>query len=115
MKTIDAASAMSALGHEKRLELYRLLVRRGPQGWPAGVLAERLGISPPILSFHAKSLEHAGLVESHSEGRLNIYTANLAAMAALVDFLGAECCSQADAGCATDCIPAAAIRRRKRA
>lgn len=106
---------MAALGHGKRLELFRLLVRRGPQGWPAGVLAEKLGIAPPILTFHAKALEQAGLVASQPEGRHNIYTANFAAMQALVEFLGAQCCSQADAGCATDCIPAAAIRRRRRA
>jgi ArsR family transcriptional regulator, arsenate/arsenite/antimonite-responsive transcriptional repressor len=105
----------AALGHETRLTLYRLLVQRGPQGWPAGVLAEKLGIAPPILSFHAKALQHAGLVESRAEGRLNIYTANFSAMTALVDFLGAECCTKADAGCATDCIPVAAIRKRRRA
>lgn len=106
---------MGALSHEKRLELYRLLVRRGPQGHAAGVIAEKLGIAPPILSFHAKTLEHVGLVSSRQEGRHQFYVANLAAMSSLVDFLSAECCSQADAGCATDCIPAAAIRKRKRA
>jgi ArsR family transcriptional regulator, arsenate/arsenite/antimonite-responsive transcriptional repressor len=113
MKTSEAATAMGALSHETRLELYRLLVRRGPQGWPAGVLAQKVGVAPPILTFHAQALEHAGLVESHAEGRLNIYTANFKTMGALVEFLGAECCSQADAGCATDCVPAAAIRKRR--
>lgn len=111
----QAVAAMAALSHGKRLDLYRLLVRRGPQGYPAGVLAEKLGIAAPILSFHAKALERAGLVEARSEGRHHIYTANFAAMTALVGFLSAECCTQADAGCATDCVSAAAIRRRKRA
>jgi ArsR family transcriptional regulator len=115
MKTNEAAAVMAALSHETRLDLYRLLVHRGPQGWPAGVLAGKLGIAPPILSFHARSLEHAGLLESRAEGRLNIYTANFRTMGALVEFLGAECCSQADEGCATDCVPAAAIRKRRRA
>lgn len=115
MQIKQAAAALSALGHEKRLALYRLLVRRGPQGWPAGVLAEKLDIAPPILSFHAKALEQAGLVQSHAEGRHNIYTANFAAMTALVGYLSAECCTQADGNCATDCIPAASIRRRRRA
>jgi ArsR family transcriptional regulator, arsenate/arsenite/antimonite-responsive transcriptional repressor len=115
MEIKDAAAALAALSHEKRLALYRLLVRRGPQGWPAGALAGKLGIAAPILSFHAKALERAGLVQSQSEGRHNIYTANFAAMQALVGFLSEECCAQADQGCATDCIPAAAIRRKKRA
>jgi ArsR family transcriptional regulator, arsenate/arsenite/antimonite-responsive transcriptional repressor len=115
MKTTAAAAAMAALGHEKRLEIYRLLVQRGPQGLAAGVIAEKLGIAAPILSFHAKALEQAGLVESRQEGRFSMYTANFQTMATLVDFLSAECCSHADAGCATDCVPAAAIRRRRRA
>jgi ArsR family transcriptional regulator, arsenate/arsenite/antimonite-responsive transcriptional repressor len=115
METKSAAAAMAALSHEKRLDLYRLLVRRGPQGHAAGVLAEKLGIAPPILSFHAKALVQAGLVESRYEGRQNIYMANFALMKSLVDFLSAECCTQADAGCATSCVPAAAIRRRRRA
>lgn len=115
MKITDAVAAMAALSHRTRLDLYRLLVRRGPQGWPAGVLAEKLGVAAPILSFHARALEQAGLVEGRAEGRHNIYTANFAAMTALVDFLSAECCSQADAGCATGCVPSAAIRRRRRA
>jgi DNA-binding transcriptional ArsR family regulator len=106
---------MAALSHEKRLDLYRLLVRRGPQGHPAGVLAEKLGIAPPILSFHAKALVQAGLVESRYEGRQNIYTANFELMQSLVDFLGAECCAQADAGCVAACVPAGAVRRRRRA
>jgi ArsR family transcriptional regulator len=115
VQTSDAILALTALGHETRLEIYRLLVKRGPQGYSAGVLAEKLGIAPPILSFHAKALQHAGLVQSRPEGRFQLYTANFHTMTALVGFLGSECCSQADAGCATDCVPAAAIRKRKRA
>jgi DNA-binding transcriptional ArsR family regulator len=115
METTTAAAALAALSHEKRLALFRLLVQRGPQGWSAGVLAEKLGIAPPILSFHAKALAQVGLIGSRSEGRNKLYTANFSAMTALVDFLGAHCCSQADAGCATDCVPAAAIRKRRRA
>jgi DNA-binding transcriptional ArsR family regulator len=115
MQSRKIAAALSALGHETRLELFRLLVQRGPQGWPAGVLAEKLGIAAPILSFHAKALAHVGLIESRSEGRNKLYRANFRAMTVLVDFLGTQCCSSADAGCATDCIPAASIRRRRRA
>jgi DNA-binding transcriptional ArsR family regulator len=113
MKISQAVDALAALSHETRLDIYRLLVRRGPQGHPAGVIADKLGIAPPALSFHAKALEQAGLVQSQQEGRHNIYTANFSAMQDLVDFLTAECCTQADGSCASDCVPAAAIRRRK--
>lgn len=115
MEIQAAVAALGALSHEKRLEIFRLLVRRGPQGYTAGAIAEKLGVAPPILSFHARALESAGLVACRAEGRHQIYTANFGAMSALVDFLSVECCSQADAGCATDCVPAAAIRRKKRA
>lgn len=115
MKSSDAVAALTALGHEKRLGIYRLLVKRGPQGYAAGVIADKLGIAAPILSFHAKALEHAGLVQSRQDGRFQFYTANFATMSALVGFLSDECCSQADNGCATDCVPAAAIRKRKSA
>jgi ArsR family transcriptional regulator, arsenate/arsenite/antimonite-responsive transcriptional repressor len=115
MQTKEVISALSALSHEKRLEIYRLLVRRGPQGYAAGAIAEKLGVAAPILSFHAKALEQAGLVQSRQEGRFQYYTANFRTMTALVDFLSAECCSQADESCARDCMPAAAIRKRKRA
>lgn len=114
METKTAADAMAALSHEKRLDLYRLLVRRGPQGYPAGVLAEKLGIAAPILSFHAKALVRVGLVESRYEGRQNIYMANFTLMQSLVEFLSAECCAEVDAGCATSCVPVAALRRRRR-
>jgi ArsR family transcriptional regulator, arsenate/arsenite/antimonite-responsive transcriptional repressor len=109
----EVVVSLAALSHEKRLEIYRLLVKRGPQGYAAGVIADKLGIAAPILSFHAKALEHAGLVQSRQEGRFQLYTANFQTMSALVDFLSAECCSQADESCARDCIPAAAIRKRK--
>jgi ArsR family transcriptional regulator len=113
MQTKEVVGALAALSHEKRLEIYRLLVKRGPQGYAAGVIAEKLGIAAPILSFHAKTLEHAGLVQSRQEGRFQFYTANFQTMSTLVDFLSAECCSQADESCAKDCVPAAAVRKRR--
>jgi hypothetical protein len=39
-----AIAALAALAQETRLELFRLLVTCGPEGLPAGVIAERLGV-----------------------------------------------------------------------
>lgn len=94
MKTADVVAALSALAQETRLEAFRLLVRRGPQGLAAGRLAERLKIAPPTLSFHLSQLQNAGLVRSRREGRSVIYAADYAAMDALVAFLGENCCGE---------------------
>jgi DNA-binding transcriptional ArsR family regulator len=115
MKTSDVTVALSALAHEKRLEIFRLLVRRGPDGFPAGVIAEKLGLPAPTLSFHIKELDRAGLVAARQDGRFIHYSANFGAMRGLVDFLTAHCCSLADESCTTDCQPAAQPARRKRA
>jgi len=115
MKTSDVTVALSALAHEKRLEIFRLLVKRGPEGFPAGVIADKLGLPAPTLSFHVKELDRAGLVSARQDGRFIHYSANFGAMRELVDFLTAHCCSLAEDSCAADCLPAVQPARRKRA
>jgi DNA-binding transcriptional ArsR family regulator len=115
MKTSDVAVALAALAHEKRLEIFRLLVKRGPEGFAAGVIAEKLGLPAPTLSFHIKELDRAGLVSARQDGRYIRYSANFGAMRELVDFLTAHCCSLAEATCLADCTPVAPPARRKRA
>jgi DNA-binding transcriptional ArsR family regulator len=88
-KIIDA---LSALAQDSRLALFRLLVRCGPQGLPAGAIAEQLDIPAPTLSFHLGQLARAGLVSSRREGRSIIYAADFAGMNALVAYLTENCC-----------------------
>jgi DNA-binding transcriptional ArsR family regulator len=57
--------ALSALAQETRLAVFRLLVKEGPEGLPAGRVAERLAVTPATLSFHLAQLERAGLLSSH--------------------------------------------------
>ena len=66
METKQALSALSALAHETRLTVFRLLVRQGPEGMPAGEVAQRLGVPAPTLSFHLKELERAGLIRARA-------------------------------------------------
>lgn len=115
MKTSDVSTALAALAHEKRLEIFRLLVKRGPEGFAAGEIAGKLGLPAPTLSFHIKELDRAGLVSARQDGRYIHYSANFDAMRGLVDFLTEHCCSLADESCTTDCVPAAQPARRKRA
>lgn len=93
-----AVAALGALAQESRLAVFRLLVRRGPAGLPAGEISERVGVPPTTLSFHLSQLSHAGLITSRREGRSILYAANYAGMQDLMGFLLENCCQEG--GCA---------------
>ena len=69
MDETQIVSALAALAHQHRLRIFRLLVRAGPSGVPAGEIAEQVSISLTAMSFHLKELDHAGLVTSTRDGR----------------------------------------------
>jgi ArsR family transcriptional regulator len=95
VETRQALQALSALAQESRLSIFRLLVQAGPAGRPAGAIGEALGLPPATLSFHLAGLTRAGLARSRQEGRFVIYSADYAAMNALVGFLTENCCQGA--------------------
>lgn len=107
MKSIDVVKALGALAQESRLAVFRLLVKRGPEGFTPSVIAEKLDIAAPTLSFHLKELQNAGLVSVRREGRFLFYSTRFDRMKGLVGFLTDECCSQADEACDSDCRPVA--------
>ena len=92
-------SALAALAQETRLDLFRLLVRAGPEGMPAGAIGEALGTPSATLSFHLKELKSAGLIRYERVGRSRIYSPDFAAARALVRFLTENCCEGVAAGC----------------
>lgn len=92
METIQAVAALAALAQDNRLEVYRLLVRAGPDGLSAGGVAEALGLAPNTLTFHFDRLRQAGLVTVRRAGRSMIYAARFDIMDALLGFLTDECC-----------------------
>ncbi|MBY0283616.1 MAG: metalloregulator ArsR/SmtB family transcription factor [Sphingomonas sp.] len=85
-------AALGALAQSHRLAAFRALVEAGPAGLPAGDIATRLGIAASSLSFHLAQLERAGLVRAVRAGRSIIYSADFAAMTALVGYLTENCC-----------------------
>jgi ArsR family transcriptional regulator len=115
MKSQEAIGALSALASEARLGVFRLLVKRGPEGYTPSELVERLEVPAPTLSFHLRGLVHAGLVVSRREGRNLYYSPSLGRMNALVGFLTENCCSLASEACNTTCQPPAAASKRNRA
>ncbi len=92
METSDILLALSALAQENRLETFRLLVKAGPEGMPAGEVAAALGLPPNTLTFHFDRLRHAGLVTVKRDGRSMIYAARIEAVNAVVGYLTENCC-----------------------
>lgn len=93
MSLPDAVEALSALAHSHRLAVFRLLVRAGASGIPAGEIAREVGALPSTLSTHLTILGHAGLIQSRREGRSVIYSADYEGMGDLLKFLVADCCA----------------------
>lgn len=89
----EAVEALSALAHNHRLAVFRLLVRAGAEGLPAGEIAREVGVLPNTLSTHLAILGHAGLVRSRRDGRSVIYSADYDGMRDLLGFLATDCCA----------------------
>ncbi len=108
MKTGKAVEALSAIAHEGRLSIFRLLVRAGKDGLAAGEISRKLDVLPNTLSANLTVLSNAGLVASRRDGRSIIYTADYERMTGLLSFLVEDCCN----GDAAICTPLAAVARR---
>ena len=89
----SALSALAALGQETRLEVFRLLVKAGEQGVPAGEIASRLGALQNTMSAHLKVLDQAGLVRSERDGRIVRYGADMTSFRDLLAYLMEDCCN----------------------
>jgi len=92
MEKSAALAVFESLSSGIRLDVFRLLVRKGPDGLVAGEIALALDLPPTNASFHLKALTHAGLLSVEQEGRYQRYRANLPLMRDLIDYLTAECC-----------------------
>lgn len=114
MKTSEALAGLAALAQESRLQLFRLLVRRGPDGYTPTQLGEKLGVPLPTLSFHLKELQRAGLLRVRREGRCLYYRPDFAHMDRLVAFLTDNCCTLADEY-HTECAPSVPAVGQRRA
>ena len=93
MEIDSAVEIFAALAQESRLTALRLLIERGPDGLPAGVIADRLGLPTSTTSFHLSALERAGLVLSTRHGRQMIYAVRFVALRGVLAFLTESCCA----------------------
>jgi DNA-binding transcriptional ArsR family regulator len=99
---------LSALAQEARLQVFRRLVKAGPQGLAAGEIARELGITPNTLSAQLNVLANAGMVKSRREGRSIIYAADYDGMSELLVYLTEDCCQ----GRPEICAPLAEVASR---
>jgi ArsR family transcriptional regulator, arsenate/arsenite/antimonite-responsive transcriptional repressor len=105
MESTAAVTSLSALAHEGRLAIFRLLVQAGREGMAAGEIARTTGALPNTLSSNLNILSGAGLVTSRREGRSIIYSAAYDRMRELLAFLMEDCC----AGKPEICAPLVAV------
>ena len=84
--------ALAALAHGGRLDVFRLLVRAGPQGMAAGEIADALGARQNTMSANLAILARAGLITGTREGRSIRYRADIDGMRGLLAFLMEDCC-----------------------
>jgi ArsR family transcriptional regulator, arsenate/arsenite/antimonite-responsive transcriptional repressor len=107
MKSNEVVAGLAALAQESRLAVFRLLVKRGPEGYTPTQLTEKLSLPAPTLSFHLKELQRAGLIQARREGRCLFYSPNFPHMNQLLEFLTDNCCVLADKDCGPVCGVAA--------
>lgn len=98
MNTKTAVSVLAALAQESRLAVFRLLVRHGTDGLPAGEIGTRLKLPQATTSFHLKKLTNAGLLKARQDGRFIYYSPDFKAMNALITYLTENCCADSAGG-----------------
>ena len=114
MKKDGALAALAALAQDNRLDAFRLLVEAGPEGMPAGSIANALKLAPNTLTFHLDRLRDAGLVNVRREGRSMIYSAQFDTMNALLGYLTENCCQEAPQRVPVECETPALCMTRER-
>lgn len=100
MDETSAIDAFSALAHETRLAIFRLLVQRGPDGTPAMAIGRLLDLKPSTLSGHLATLKRAGLVTAERQHREILYAPSFDTVNGLAAFLLQDCCGGDSAACA---------------
>lgn len=88
----EALTALSALGQQTRLEIFRLLIQAGPKGMAVGEIAEILSVRQNTLSANLSILVNAGLLRNERQGRSIRYFANMKGLSSLLGFLLQDCC-----------------------
>jgi ArsR family transcriptional regulator len=115
MRREEVIAALGALAQESRLDIFRMLVQKGPDPLAAGEIARKLELPAPTLSFHLGQLKHAGLLSAHRHSRSISYAVNYRTMNALLKYLTDNCCQGQPELCApASCAPVNGTRNGTR-
>lgn len=86
------ADQLATLGHPKRLDLFRLLMRRYPDELPAGEIARIMALKPNTASVYLSALRDAGLIAMRRDGTSLLYSIDMTGAQALTNGLFTDCC-----------------------
>lgn len=92
MDESNVIAALAALAQPTRLQTFRLLVEREPEGVAAGELARIIGVPQNTMSAHLSTLAQAGLIKGDRHSRSIIYRADLDRFRAVTLYLIKDCC-----------------------
>jgi ArsR family transcriptional regulator len=96
--TSDFVDQFSALGQLGRLEIFRLLVRAGPQGLCVEDIKQRVPMPGSTLSHHLDTLTRSGLLSAKRSSRFVYYAVDWDRTARLIRFLREDCCADLHSG-----------------
>ena len=92
MDSIEAIAALAALAQPTRLDVFRLLAAREPDGVAAGELARLVEAPQNTVSTHLAILARAGLIVGERQSRSIIYRADLERFREVALYLLKDCC-----------------------
>ena len=92
MDSSRTITALAALAQPTRLQTFRLLVEREPDGVPAGELARLIGVPQNTMSAHLSILRNAGLVSGDRQSRSIVYRVDLERFRSVMLYLLQDCC-----------------------
>jgi ArsR family transcriptional regulator, arsenate/arsenite/antimonite-responsive transcriptional repressor len=96
MKIEIATTMLSALAHDSRLAIFKILVQAGPIGVSIGAIRDAMQIPGPTLTAHLNILRQAQLVRDTRDGRIIRSRADFENMNLLMSYLMENCCKSSN-------------------
>lgn len=88
-----AVKIFSALSQPTRFSVFRLLIKHGKDGMPAGKIAEELGVQQNTLSSHLNIMANARIISYERNGRVLNYKVEMEYTRLFMDYLVTDCCN----------------------